>query len=118
MTRGAGAAEEALTAADIAALEAQTPEELARGWKTLNSWGWPTWLPDGPKDFGDAMQRERQSAAGAPNRGWAAMTWIMDKIGLRACLREWNRERMTDEEFAAFFGKGRELSAGAGGGEG
>ncbi len=58
------------------------PEQLAKFWCQLNSFEWPVELLD-------AADRAKT---------WDLMCRISAAIGDKACNREWNRDRMTDEE--------------------
>jgi hypothetical protein len=95
---------EILTEADIIALNSQTPAELARGYCTLNSWGWPEWLPD-------PMSLEDRHKPGL-TRSLAAMAWIKKRVGERVVNREWN-SHMTDDEHEDFWRGTREGDADA-----
>lgn len=86
-----------LTEADLQALNTQDTESLANGWCELNNWRWPAWLPD---------PEEPNFEANDDRRGHA-MDWILENIGFKECLRAWNRERMTPEEFEAFWNRGK-----------
>lgn len=91
-----------LTTADVAALLVCDDATLAAWWCELNEWGWPKDLPD---------PEQPRFGAGLPHdRRWAAMNWILDRIGLRACLRHHNRW-MTDDEFATFYDRRGPLPA-------
>jgi hypothetical protein len=78
-------------------LENQTDEVLAKWGCAINSWGWPEEMPspEDPKDWAEGRRN-------------AIQKWIIVKIGLKACLREWNRERMNDAEFVDFWEKNGE----------
>lgn len=79
----------AITDDDRKAIAAASDQTLAVWWCTLNRWEWPSnglGEPESPK-----YQRRSR-------RGYI-MDAIQARIGARACLREWNRKRMTDQEF-------------------
>lgn len=78
----------AITEADIAALQSQSDATLAEWWCELNHWRWPAGLSN----------PEPQTSC--TNRRSDIMSWIHNKIGHRACLREWNKE-MDDLTFKA-----------------
>ena len=90
-----------MTVADLRILDAQTPDTLA-GWHCLmNSWGWPTELPDEPP------------AEYVPNdRRARLMAEIADRVGHRAISRAWNYG-MTDAEHADFWAGNFESDAAA-----
>lgn len=73
-------------------LEGFSDQRLAEMWCQLNRWGWPKDLPD----------PELKSLEGNPRRS-AIMREIASTIGMRACLREWNKDTMTDAEFDAWW---------------
>lgn len=100
--------DEILTEADIIALTAQTPAKLARGYCTLNSWGWPKWLPDRMS----LKDRRKSIYGGGPSRAVAAMMWIRKRVGARVVNRAWNRD-MTDDEHEDFWRGTREGDADA-----
>jgi hypothetical protein len=80
---------------DIEILQTQDESTLARWWCELNGWGWPEGLPDKENDVGKKWK--------PGGRRGQIMSWISSLIGAKACNREWNRERMTDEEHEAFW---------------
>jgi len=61
---------------------------LARWWCVLNGWGWPKELPG----------RESPDVPGHPRRN-EIMREIAGIIGMKECLREWNKDTMTPERF-------------------
>lgn len=75
---------------DIKILESQDNNTLAKWWCELNRWNWPDEIPDPQRKFG-LRDKDRRSEL---------MSWISNKIGIRAALREWNHD-MTDDEFNA-----------------
>lgn len=82
---------------DVILLEQQDNRRLAKWWCELNRWNWPEQIPDeeGPKDHKD----DRRSAI---------MGWIKDRIGLKECLREWNREYLLGKYFDEWWSKNYE----------
>jgi hypothetical protein len=80
---------------DIEILEKQDNPTLAKWWCQLNSWDWPDGLPDKENDTGGKWSPE--------NRRGKIMGWITDLVGMKACNREWNIDRMTDEEHEEFW---------------
>jgi hypothetical protein len=89
-----------LTDRDIEILSCQAPGTLAIWWRQLNSWKWPDEFPN-PEDP-DIGLRVDLSNIGQTRRS-QAMNWIMKRIGLKACLREWNREQMDDQKFESWW---------------
>jgi hypothetical protein len=71
-------------------LQEQDPRCLALWWCQINNGTWPKDLPD-EADPDDHARR------------WEIMCWISQKIGLKICLRMWNSENMSDEEFERFW---------------
>ncbi len=59
-------------------------------WCALNRFQWPEEL--GPKPDGDGAI-------------WERMSEISTRIGMKECLREWNKGWMSDEEFEAWWSK-------------
>lgn len=76
-------------------LDGLTDKQMAEWWATLNRWGWPADLPN-------PEERKKYEGGGNPRRD-ALMSAIVDRIGLKACLRECNIDTMTDDEFDAFW---------------
>lgn len=81
---------------DIAVLQSQTDKILADWWSQLNRWDWPAEIPD-PEPVGHPPFGRRSKIMG----------WIMEKIGFKECLRDWNKERMTSSEFDKWFEPGK-----------
>lgn len=77
---------------DLLLLNGNDDATLAKWWCQLNSWEWPDQIPDPEPE-----EKER------PNRRGTIMDEICARIGIKACLREWNRERMSEEEFEEFW---------------
>jgi hypothetical protein len=77
---------------DALLLNTRDDATLAKWWRELNSWKWPELIPD-----------PEANDAEIPNRRGALMNEIEQRIGLQACLREWNRDFMTDAEFDEFW---------------
>jgi len=67
-------------------LNAQDNKTLASWWSILNRHEWPEGLDE-------LIESQR----------WPIMCWIEDKIGRKECLRDWNKERMSDEEFEKWW---------------
>jgi len=83
---------------DLLILNVRDDATLAKWWCLLNNWGWP-----------EEIQNPEDKNAPAPRRRSKLMDEIVTRIGFKACLREWNRERMTDEVFEAWWER-RELT--------
>ncbi len=58
---------------------------LAKWWCELNRWEWPT-------ELGEPEPQGTQN----PKRS-KIMNDIVDRVGIKECLREWNRERLPGE---------------------
>jgi len=81
---------------DIEILEATTKSVLASWWSQLNRFEWPDDLPNPePSEY---IRNGRRSEI---------MRWISERIGVKECLRDWNKKGMTDEEFEAWWKDGR-----------
>ena len=89
-----------VTIEDIIIMEAQTPKVQAQWWCMLNSWKWPAEIPD---EFPPQNHQEYNPE----NRRSYLMAWIENKIGHKATNREWNIDRMTDEEHETWWENGR-----------
>lgn len=76
-------------------LEGVSDRRLAEMWCELNRWGWPKEMPR-------PEERRSPDEGGNPRRS-EMMGEILNKIGIRECLREWNREAMSDAEFDAWW---------------
>ena len=74
----------------VKVLESASNATLASWWSDLNRYKWPESIPD------PMTEKEREIG---PNRGWQIMSWISDKISMKECLRDWNKDRMNNEEF-------------------
>ena len=81
----------AITEEDRKALESAPCLMLAEWWCLLNKFEWP----------GEGMGEPDPIPAPwrVDTRRNAVMSWISSRIGLRECLREWNREAMPGELF-------------------
>lgn len=66
-------------------------------WCVLNRQEWHPSLKDKPSNY-DTMTRQALH-----DFRWGIMQEILRVVGLKACLREWNRETMTDDEFEDFW---------------
>lgn len=83
-----------VTKEDIKILQSQDISTLAKWWCRLNRWEWPDKLPDpeDPKEYGNGRRRELRNC-------------IKTHIGTKECSREWNKNRMSPEEFEAWWEK-------------
>jgi hypothetical protein len=94
----------ALTDQDFYALNAQSPETLARWYCLLNTWEWPDNLPN-PETVPSG---EPPLTPKMPRRS-AVMEWITERIGAKAVSEEWNcrfgdeRLRMTVSEHSEWW---------------
>jgi hypothetical protein len=79
---------------DVILLEQQDNGTLAKWWCELNKWNWPEQIPD--KE--DPEDRKN-------NRRLEIMDWIKSRIGLKECLREWNRETLHGRYFDEWWAK-------------
>lgn len=77
-----------IRAEDYNVLVEMTIAEKARIWSALNSYEWPSC-------FTPPLINEKEQKIRARD----ALYWIMDKIGFKECLRDWNKHRMTNEQF-------------------
>lgn len=82
-----------VTQEDIKILELQDLKTLAQWWGILNNWQWPDELPN----------PESESNWSSIGRRSKLQDWIIGRIGLRECLREANKDRMTDMQFNDFW---------------
>ena len=86
----------AITDDDRMAIDAAPALMLAEWWCLLNKWGWPAdglGEPDPMPDKDKATMTRRS----------AIMNEISGRIGMRECLREWNRDTMPGEQFDAWW---------------
>ena len=72
---------------DMVILAIQEPATLAEWWCKLNRYE----IVDGLVD-----------RTTSKNYWWSIMCWIQKRIGVRACLRQWNLH-MSDDEFDDFW---------------
>lgn len=73
---------------------------LAEWWCLLNKWEWPReglGEPDPVPEKHDGNRRRGQ-----------IMNAICDRIGIRECLREWNRNNMPGPIFDEWWNNGRD----------
>ena len=77
---------------DLFALSQQDAPTLAKWWCSLNSWSWP-----------DELAKPADPDVRLDSRRSRIMRWIEEAIGMRECLREWNRDTMQAEEFNDFW---------------
>jgi hypothetical protein len=68
---------------DQAAIDAASHQTLAEWWCILNRWEWPAEGLGEPDPVAVPYRPDR--------RRWQIMGAILRRIGLDACLREWNR---------------------------
>ena len=68
---------------------------LAKIWCELNKWDWPKEIPyeEKPEEWNILCRRQK------------IMDKIRDRIGHKAISREWNIDRMTDEEHEEWFNR-------------
>ena len=77
-----------------------TVQEKASVWCDLNS-----------STFPEKLSHLKTVYDGLPNHTskheyvWSFMSRICDQIGMKECLREWNKNRMTNEEFETWWAK-------------
>jgi hypothetical protein len=83
-----------MTEADRKAVAEAPPLMLAEWWCLLNRFDWPK------EGLGEA-EAVPEPWRPTPRRS-AIMNGIVDRIGMRECLREWNR--VTEAEFALWWG--------------
>ena len=76
-------------------LDSQNTETLAGWWSELNRFKWPEKLPNPePKEY---IQNGRRSLI---------MAFIIEKIGMKECLRDWNKKSMPGLEFDLWHDSG------------
>lgn len=81
--------------ADLKILKAQSVQTLAEWWCDLNRSQWPA------PDTGLISEK-----TGLPtNRRFAIMSFIMDQIGLKECLREWNKKELPGPAFDKWWSR-------------
>lgn len=91
-----------VTEADLAVLDAQSPETLARWACVLNTWGWPEELPNcEPPPTGKPLLPKMR-------RRTALIGEITDRVGTKKISEEWNcrfkkHRLMTVEEHEAWW---------------
>lgn len=78
-------------------LEGIPPAQYAAIWCALNKGELPAAVVVRPANWESMLPMAQHQFA------WPIMAEIMHAIGLKACLREWNRARMTDQEFEAWW---------------
>ena len=80
---------------DVEILEQEDNLTLAQYWSELNHYDWPAKIPNPEPKKHEANSRRGE-----------IMGWIMNKIGLKECLRDWNKERMPGEQFDLWWNTG------------
>ena len=81
-----------MTEIDIATLNQADTATLAKWWCELNRFGWP-----------DAFLEPEPAKHVRHGRRSEMMNWIMDKIGIKECLREWNVDTRPGQKFDDWF---------------
>ena len=82
-----------LSVEDLILLDEQNSTTLALWWCQLNMSRWPKQIPN--PDPLDGFYA---------NRMWAFMDEILFRIGWKECMRAWNNEKMSREEFEKWWG--------------
>jgi hypothetical protein len=87
-----------LTVPEREALDAMTTPQLAATWCALNRF-------EKPAELAEHFPANWESLTFPAQRRFIGpyMAGILDLIGLKPCLREWNRTRMTDAEFEQWW---------------
>ena len=83
---------------DYEILAKQDDVTLAKWNCLMNRWGWPEELPSKPNDT-ELPMRERP----INGRRSQMMAVIEERVGARLISWEWNKDSMTEEEFADFY---------------
>ena len=76
---------------DMDAIRQQRPDALLDAWVLLNKHGWPEWL------------RSEQPESRRDMYPSKLMESIQNCLGVYLVLRHLNKDRMTDDEFHAFW---------------
>lgn len=84
---------------DADAIAQADTKTLARWWCLLNRFEWPT------EGLGAPEPQEYKKGS----RRGQIMNAIMDRIGLKECLREWNADSMPGEAFDQWWSNQRSL---------
>jgi hypothetical protein len=82
-----------LSDADRRAIYTAPPLMLAEWWAALNRWDWPV----------EGLGEPEPPARSPGGRRSEIMREIIDRIGLKECLREWNRKHLPGNEFDAWW---------------
>ena len=67
--------------ADRKALTSVSKKTLAEWWCQLNSWTWPSGIPNKPKSYCFSSDHN--------GRAWEIMDWIKRKVGDKVIHEEW-----------------------------
>lgn len=86
------------TAKDLAVFDTKDDVTLAQWSNLMNSWGWPDELDDEPDDQNKPV--EEYDPAG---RRSTLRRYLEERVGGRLCSWEWNKNRMTEDEFDDFW---------------
>lgn len=82
----------------LSAVQAADNGAKARIWCAFNRHDWPEELAAfKPADFDEMKPEARHKLA------WRLMCEASDAIGMRECLREWNRDSMPGEQFDEWY---------------
>jgi hypothetical protein len=84
-----------ITDQDQKAIATASPDLLAQWWCLLNKGGWPTNGLGEPEPMANEHQKIQ--------RRIQIMDAICDRIGIKECLREWNRHSLPGESFDAWW---------------
>lgn len=82
-------------------LEGVPENQLAAIWCRLNCHERDDRIKPWPANWDEMTGEARQKFI------WPIMCEIMKKIGLKECLREWNKERMPGKEFDDWWARGK-----------
>ncbi len=83
-----------LTSHDLQILYQQNDATLAKWWCELNIWRWPSVLP---------RPEPTQWIPIPGGRRTEIMKWIVNKIGLKECLRKWNEITLPGKQFDIWY---------------
>lgn len=92
-----------MTESDIATLNQADAATLAKWWSELNRYGWPdAFLDPEPRYVWPPVSIVPEPYVPHSRRA-EMINWIMDKIGIKECLRVWNADTMPGKKFDDWF---------------
>ena len=88
----------------LEAIKSASPESKEKIWCALNKSKWPVEM--------EKLKPENFETLGDPDRHnliWRLMSEVSDAIGMKECLREWNRDDLPGDQFDEWWNKSKHM---------